>query len=188
MTLQRTFATVADQLERSVESAFDGLADATPAPARTALDRSKDLSLTAIRQWRGVNEQALEMLDELAERIREVAEKLLEQGEALVGEAGTLGRNVASTAGRVGREVAAEVDEAADEIADAVEDAVESVVAEAKEEAADVERAVQRGVGELKASALRSRTKAELYELAQERDIEGRASMTKAQLVSALTA
>lgn len=59
-----------------------------------------------------------------------------------------------------------------DQTADLVDEATERVVT--------AERTASR-------TALRSMTKAELYEIAQDLDIDGRAAMTKAQLVTAIT-
>jgi ABC-type Fe3+-hydroxamate transport system substrate-binding protein len=58
-----------------------------------------------------------------------------------------------------------------DQTTDLVDEATERVVA--------AERSVER-------TALKSMTKAELYQMAQDLDIEGRADMTKAQLIAAI--
>lgn len=60
-------------------------------------------------------------------------------------------------------------------------DQATDLVEEATERAVAAEQSVER-------TALKSMTKAELYQMAQDLDIDGRAAMTKAQLVAAITA
>ena len=62
----------------------------------------------------------------------------------------------------------------------------ERVALQAKAAAGPPENKAMPGPQENKAADLDSLNKAELYDLAQERDIEGRSDMTKAELLKAL--
>ena len=172
-TIERTFADVADTLEAT----FGSLAERTPAPADKLLSQLGTFNVEAVRQCGRATVRSMAAMEEivrtLEDRARGVAGKADGLRETVVDRARDEVQSVAGTAKKAAGEARTTAKKAAGRAKDAVEDVVD--------DAADA--GVRAAVA---ATDLKAKTKAELYDLAQTADIEGRSGMTKAQLIAAL--
>lgn len=175
MSLQSSFAATADQIQRQVEVVFTNLETAARPPADRIVVIGRDLSLRSVQQWRELNENALGLIDQVAEFVRDTTRRALRRGDAAM----------APTADAVKDAAQKVADKAVDAGVDVAAKAIE-VVEAVKSEVVDLTESATAAVAPATKAALNKLTKAQLLELAAAKDVDGRAAMTKAQLVDAL--
>lgn len=148
----------------------------------TSIDAGKDLVQVA---WRGAEDLAqttVKAADSSTERVRDTGRQVIgdvRQARSTISNRVT---DAAEGLGRTLRVVTNRADDVADRVSDAAEDASDKVV-----KAADAGIAESSKTGARRPSgAFANWSKDELYERAQELDIDGRSNMTKKQLITAL--
>lgn len=170
---------------------------ATPLdPGTDRLERLRDVSATAAK--RGA-EQVRRAGSVVRPHLERVASTAAEAGRTVVGQArsaldrtgreATTGvKEVAGQARSVAARTGSEAEKGVKEVAGQAEAQGERVADEASDAAEAVVGAAERAVDDRPAPgvAYEEWTRQQLYERAQERRIEGRATMTKAELISAL--
>ena len=145
-----------------VRGETDAATSTSVGQARSAIDRSTDAAVRGARQTSG---QARAAAERVADSVSRGVKETAGQARANVDRA-------ASTARRGAAETTGQATAQARRVADAAKDNVEGALDDAKLAADPV--------------VLATLTKAELYERAQELDIDGRSAMTKAELVGAI--
>jgi porphobilinogen deaminase len=204
MTLTDTFDSQMHEFARVYDANTAKLAERTPPPLDSIVLRVGAINAELIRQtslltitsidacgdlvtvaWKG----AADVVDSTGTAAETSGRILADTGRQVLGDArqarSTIVNRVTSAAdglGRTLRVVTDRADSAQDRIADAAEDASDKVV-----KAADTGIAETAKTGSRRpAGAYANWTREELYERAQELDIDGRSSMSKKQLITAL--
>lgn len=195
-----------DTLTRSLSEAIDSvestLADTYDTTTRVLTERAEQL-----------NHELTDRIDQVEERIPELPKKVFAYNRAVASRATAQARRnnelvidafrpVVRVADTGVRTVVGTAKWAVEQTAGTAATGIRSVVGQAKAQAKRtattlntqttdlVDEATDRVVAaeqRLERSALRKLTKAELYQMAQDIDIDGRADMTKAQLVDAIS-
>jgi colicin import membrane protein len=182
-----------DEIERETTRERDLRIKKAEKEAEEALRRERQAAEAEAERRRGEVqaevEAEIEEAAEAAEQARTRAEELVELARAKIAEARQLAQQVADEArqtaeeaGRYAAELSGDVEQSSAEAAARI-----GLVEELRERtAATAKRHPSRRRGRGGRGLLRSSTKADLLELASAAGIQGRSSMTKAQLVSAL--
>lgn len=120
---------------------------------------------------------ATAIIDNVAGRFDTVADTIGAAGRTTSGQASSVAERTATTVGEGASEVTGQARAQGSKVADAVADQAGALVDDATDAVDPTTRSV---------ASFDDLTKAELYSKAQDRDIEGRASMSKTELVAAL--
>lgn len=142
--------------------------------ARERMHRAGEAAAAAGRRGAETARRAGEAVRPHAERVAAAAGRA---GRTVVGQARAALRRTGAEAENGAREVAGQAEAQGEQVAEVASDAVDGVLTEA-----------ERAVDDRPAPGVpyEDWTRQQLYERAQELDIEGRASMTKAELIDAL--
>lgn len=160
-----------DDLSRQLEESVDQL--------RTSVEKVVDHLNTRARS---TADQAGTTMESLAERGQAIVERLREDDEV------SAALDDADQARQGWKGAVTSIRTNADKVAQRLK-AAATMTAEAADSAADAAGSASDKVADARTAVdLREHTKDELYELATQREIEGRSNMTKSQLVSALSA
>jgi|SRR6056297_527780 len=122
---------------------------------------------------RFVNDTVLTVVDHVGERLEVIGDTATRAARGAFGQTRSSAVNVIDTATTEARTVRGQVTERASEVADTVATQTDESLRSA-EQALDPRR------------PLRDLTKSELYDIAQDRDLEGRSTMNKSELLAAL--
>lgn len=199
-TIDSTFA----DLAMTVDQGAVALAERLPAPVDALALRIGAVNAEALRQYGRVTATTAdaiygvasvawtgttELLDATGDAVGASAGTLRTTGRRAVGDARQARTTIANRAGAAAEEVERDLSVVADR-ADEVEDRVEAETEAAADKAV---KAADAGVAETgrtgagrPSGPYESWTKEELYERAQELDVDGRSTMSKDQLVKAL--
>jgi hypothetical protein len=199
-TIDSTFA----DLAKTVDQGALAVAERLPAPVDALALRLGAVNAEALRQYGRVTATTVDAVYGVASVAWTGTAQLIDaSGDAIEASAGTLrrtgrravgdARQVSSTIQNRGRSAAGEVERSFSVVADQADQVEDRVEAETEAAADKMVKATDAGVAETGRTAAdrpsgpyESWTKDELYERAQELDLDGRSTMSKNQLVKAL--